>query len=331
MRRFGGFACYGALTLLWLQGEVGLQAMAKGDKDKKLREAESREKKRLQNETGVPQKRIVLLPQFLESKRNVSFVHISDTHMEHDNIKNLPNADFLLHTGDFTDYGGDNEFRKFNSWAKKMKKKFKAVILVMGNHDWVKRKFWHRNQPKQDGGDAAIQEIKKMIPDAILLHNELISLHGVTVFGSGWIPWQYHVKPDEFKDPWTQETKFIGEKALRWHLIPKKFDILLTHTTPFHKWGGSPLLRKRIERSQPKVHLFGHKHEERHFAVLKRGKLQSDSKWWGRLFPKKYPVQISINNAVLLTKKLANNGWNLGRKIEATRKRNKEPFNFKLA
>lgn len=37
--------------------------------------------------------------------KSIRFVVLSDTHMSHDNIKEIPDGDFLLHCGDFTNYG----------------------------------------------------------------------------------------------------------------------------------------------------------------------------------------------------------------------------------
>jgi Icc-related predicted phosphoesterase len=61
--------------------------------------------------------------------------------------------------------------------------------------------------------------------------------------------------------------ELIGKK---WEVIPSGLDILITHLppkdtfdlTPTGHWGNSDLRKQVLERIKPKIHLFGHVHEE---------------------------------------------------------------------
>ena len=48
-------------------------------------------------------------------KKSYKFCFISDTHGMHEDIKmNLEGVDFLIHTGDFTKRGKENDVHSFN-------------------------------------------------------------------------------------------------------------------------------------------------------------------------------------------------------------------------
>ena len=54
---------------------------------------------------------------------SVRILHISDTHALHRTIEDrfpMPSADILIHTGDFTNKGGNKEWEDFNDWLGKM-------------------------------------------------------------------------------------------------------------------------------------------------------------------------------------------------------------------
>ena len=62
----------------------------------------------------------------------VRFVCISDTHSLHKYL-DLPAGDVLLHTGDFTMQGRENEIISFSKWLGKLP--FKHKVVVSGNHE----------------------------------------------------------------------------------------------------------------------------------------------------------------------------------------------------
>lgn len=70
----------------------------------------------------------------LTKKKQLKIIHISDTHNEHERLF-LPDADILIHTGDFSIYGAPWEVDQFNTWLGTIKHKFKHIIVIAGNHE----------------------------------------------------------------------------------------------------------------------------------------------------------------------------------------------------
>ena len=60
-------------------------------------------------------------------------VQISDTHGRHHLLKNLPDGDVLIHCGDFSDNGTEEEVLDFLNWFIDLPHPHK--IFVTGNHD----------------------------------------------------------------------------------------------------------------------------------------------------------------------------------------------------
>ena len=63
----------------------------------------------------------------------MKILHISDTHARHHLLDNLPTADIIVHSGDFTDDGSEDETLGFLNWFIGLPYKYK--IFVTGNHD----------------------------------------------------------------------------------------------------------------------------------------------------------------------------------------------------
>ena len=62
----------------------------------------------------------------------VRIVLISDTHNKHEKLE-MPEGDVLIHAGDFTNNGTEQEIREFDMWLASLN--FQHKILVPGNHD----------------------------------------------------------------------------------------------------------------------------------------------------------------------------------------------------
>ena len=62
----------------------------------------------------------------------VRIVLISDTHNKHEKLE-MPEGDVLIHAGDFTNVGTEQEIREFDMWLASLD--FQHKILVPGNHD----------------------------------------------------------------------------------------------------------------------------------------------------------------------------------------------------
>ena len=60
-------------------------------------------------------------------------LHISDTHNSHKLLENLPNADIIIHSGDVSFSGSDNEVLDFLNWFCDLD--YANKIFVAGNHD----------------------------------------------------------------------------------------------------------------------------------------------------------------------------------------------------
>jgi Icc-related predicted phosphoesterase len=180
-------------------------------------------------------------------------------HAEIENYFPFPDCDidFLLHTGDMTNRGSMEELHSVNEYYGKVKHRFKhGIIVIAGNHDV------HGNKGQID--------LKQVLTNATVLHHEMahaiFEACGLKIFGSPWCAW----KPAS--DP--------GGKGHLFDLIPEDIDILMTHGPPeqifdtaryrqcgkdIHcfPWGSSDALNCAIMRARPRVHLFGHLHEQR--------------------------------------------------------------------
>ncbi|TAG51322.1 MAG: hypothetical protein EAZ27_13705 [Cytophagales bacterium] len=63
---------------------------------------------------------------------NMKIIAISDTHGLHRNLK-IPSGDLLIHAGDVTEFGQDDELEDFLDWFALQPCKYK--VFVAGNHD----------------------------------------------------------------------------------------------------------------------------------------------------------------------------------------------------
>ena len=62
-----------------------------------------------------------------------SILHLSDTHGLHRQLNKLPDADVIVHSGDFTMAGTEWEVVDFVNWFCGLSYRYK--IFVAGNHD----------------------------------------------------------------------------------------------------------------------------------------------------------------------------------------------------
>lgn len=170
-------------------------------------------------------------------------VFISDTHNEHSRLE-LPSADLCIHSGDAGIKGNYTELSDFLSWY--VKQPFKYKIFVWGNHD---RKMYVHPDLQAMAKEYGI----------ICLNDELIEIEGLKIYGN----------PKVFPSIDRKESKEEREEA--WKNIPKNIDILITHQPPFGVLDmaargahiGCPELYKKVWESEPKLHVFGHCHEDK--------------------------------------------------------------------
>lgn len=183
----------------------------------------------------------------------LSIVHMSDTHS---NFYDVPDADILIHSGDFTNHGihhGMEEVNSFVAYFKALPHKYK--VLVPGNHELGLDKL-------------AVEDLRRMLgctpgSNMFLLVDEAVTIEGIKFYGSHWT---------QCAMAWPGTT--TARRAERWQHIPKDTDILVTHMPPyqifdlawqpdgkFYHWGCQALL-ERVAQIAPAMHCFGHVHDE---------------------------------------------------------------------
>ena len=197
--------------------------------------------------------------------KHVSLVVVSDTHNKHE-LYEVPDGDVFLHCGDFTNGADWRESidsnilmwtEDFNRWLGTLPHRHKIVIC--GNHDIAIAKL-------------SKEEIQSQhLTNCHYLKDELIEIEGISIYGCPW--------------------PSIHHSESKWHLIPPNIDILMTHVPPqfildlaydrtaltelepcsacnnqihrSHKnWGSKNLAEEIQQRIKPKVHCFGHVHDD---------------------------------------------------------------------
>ncbi len=63
----------------------------------------------------------------------INILHLSDTHSQHRRLTELPDADILIHSGDFTMSGSEQEALDFLNWFCDLS--YPHKIFICGNHD----------------------------------------------------------------------------------------------------------------------------------------------------------------------------------------------------
>lgn len=172
---------------------------------------------------------------------------ISDTHGLHDRLK-LNAGTVLVHAGDITEYGTEDEVVEFLEWFSRQPYTYK--IFIGGNHD-----LFLETLP--------LRKLKKFIPAGIIyLQNNGTEIGGIKFWGSPVTPYFLGMA---FNVHAGKEIKKV------WSKIPLDTDILITHGPPkgiMDSGMGCGELLHQIERIKPKVHCFGHVHGQSGFKVI---------------------------------------------------------------
>jgi predicted phosphohydrolase len=195
-------------------------------------------------------------------KKKVTIVFSSDTHGIHEELNYPPEGDIFIHSGDFTnkdDWKGIDGtmptcVSDFNKWLGKLP--YKTKIVIAGNHE-----IGFNNLRRRD--------IQKILTNCIYVQDKAIEVEGIKMYGT----------------PWTSSHNmgFSANKEKlqrKWSQIPEDIDILITHLPPKEirdyangssgrsHWG-SESLKTRVFEIKPKIHLYGHVHEEAGFTFDK--------------------------------------------------------------
>jgi Icc-related predicted phosphoesterase len=165
----------------------------------------------------------------------MKILHLSDTHGKHRELTDMPLADVLVHSGDFTLSGGDMEALDFIEWLCDLP--YKHKIFIAGNHD-----------------DCMLDATLEGLPDDVhYLCDRGITIDGISFYGT---PMFVTFEGEDLKE------------LEQYEQIPDKIDILITHRPPLgildsiddNLHYGSSVLLDKVTKIKPKMHLFGHVH-----------------------------------------------------------------------
>ena len=171
----------------------------------------------------------------------MKIVHISDTHGCHHQLRNLPEADVAVHSGDFTMNGSEEEALDFMNWFCGLP--YKHKIFICGNHDEC---LYGAN-------------IEGLDPNVHFLCNSGVKIEGTKFYGISMFL-----------------TDCVTERQnLNYANIPNDTDVLITHSPAYGildyddniHYGSEELLEK-ITTLRLKAHLFGHIHAQHGVSML---------------------------------------------------------------
>ena len=155
----------------------------------------------------------------------MTLLHLSDTHGQHRQLHDLPPADILIHTGDITESGTEQEVLDFLNWLIDLP--YAHKIFVAGNHDTC---LW----------DAV--DIEDLPENIHFLQDRGAEIDGVKFFGIGY---------DHHEDIIPEGTDVVITHEPPTSILDRSSAI---------QWGNIRI-RNRVALVAPKYHLFGHAHE----------------------------------------------------------------------
>lgn len=171
-------------------------------------------------------------------------VAIADTHLFTDELY-VPDGDVLIHAGDMCRRGDLEELTRAAAWLASLPHRHKIVIA--GNHDW-------------GFADDAVAARALFAPFHYLEDSE-VTIDGLRFYGSPWQP--------AFHD-WAFNLPRGAPLAAVWAKIPRGLDVLVTHGPPegigdrsgMTERAGCAELLARVREVAPRLHLFGHIHQD---------------------------------------------------------------------
>lgn len=163
-------------------------------------------------------------------------LHLSDTHGCHRRLRDLPEADVVVHSGDFCMVGSEQEAIDFLNWFCDLP--YRHKIFICGNHDDC---LYGANI---DGLDDNVH----------YLCNSGIEIDGLKFYGV----------------PMFMGDCITDRQSRNYALIPEDTDILITHSPAYGildfddgiNYGSEEILERLTALHQLKAHLFGHIHTQ---------------------------------------------------------------------
>lgn len=154
-------------------------------------------------------------------------LHLSDTHGLHRQIGRLPEADVIVHSGDFTHYGTEKECLDFLNWFIALP--YKHKIFVVGNHDLCLY-------------DA--DNIEDLPANVHFLQDRGVTIDGVKFYGTGFMHYRA-IPPD---------TQVIVTHEPPLGILDREESLGIGEY-------GSTEIRKQVSTLPAlRLHLFGHSH-----------------------------------------------------------------------
>ncbi len=182
---------------------------------------------------------------------SIKIVAISDTHNSHNKVK-IPECDILIHAGDESFKGREDEVRPFAKWFDKQPAK--PLVWIPGNHSLGVEEHW----------PASSAWITDHSPRTNILMNSDITVENIKIWGSPVTPWFHDWAWNVWRGIYIQKY---------WDMIPADTTIVVTHGPPHgildtvrpntlrEEHVGCENLMQTLLRIKPKLHVFGHIHE----------------------------------------------------------------------
>lgn len=222
----------------------------------------------------------------------MEIVCISDTHNRHRELTLRPGilgtGDVLIHSGDFTNLGTLAELRDFVDWFAAVPG-FRHKVLVAGNHDICldpdrfKESRVHRHadpnlgsrqqKDHQKRGPTISREEHRAAWDLVARNPAFHYLYesGTVIDGVRFYGAPYVVLDPSSATRWAFslcDTEIASRRI--WERVPANTDVLVTHGPPFGimdrafmgNKGDDFLLLEVMERIHPRLHVFGHIHNQ---------------------------------------------------------------------
>ncbi len=174
----------------------------------------------------------------------MKLVVLSDNHTEY-NFE-VPDGDVLIHAGDFSYTGRPVEIQGFIEWLKEQPHEHK--LWIPGNHELSLEDFPYNI------------EVIENETNSVCIHNKEYEIDGVKFFGTAHTPefmgWAYGFSKRQGEIFWENAPE---ADVVVCHGPPKDILDSPTPTYPMDRFG-CEYFREYIERTSPKVVVFGHIH-----------------------------------------------------------------------